>query len=279
MKVVILTTEQGNQVALCYRLMPHCEVAGIVLSKNLPRKPIPFKRRLHGLINRTSVRLLGSPLLAAWDQLQKAYRDLYPVLPEVPIVRVNNVNDAATIEMLREHQPDLIVVSGTNLVGRKVMESAPRNARFVNLHTGISPYVKGGPNCTNWCLAERTFHLIGNTIMWLDPGIDSGDIIATEQTRLDGQETLFEVHWKVMEHAHDLYSRVISLLAKGQQPPSVPQESVGIGRTFYSAEWNGIAARRALLNFEQSYARFFGNPNAQHHQRQYLRLIPLESRS
>ena len=144
MKVVILTTEQGNQVALCYRLMTHCEVAGIVLSKNLPRKPLPYSRRLHGLISRTSVRLLGGPLLAAWDQLQKAYRDRYPVLPEVPIVRVNNVNDAPTVEMLREHKPDLIVVSGTNLVGRKLMESVPPKCPICEPTHGHLPICERG---------------------------------------------------------------------------------------------------------------------------------------
>lgn len=279
MKVVILTTDQGNQVALCHKLTAHCEVAGIVLSKNIPRKQQSFKRRSSGFISRASVRLLGRHFLGAWSQMQQAYSKRYPTLPDVPIVRVSNINDEATIELLQQQQPDLIVVSGTNLVSRKTMESAPRKARFVNLHTGISPYVKGGPNCANWCLAERTFHLIGNTIMWLDPGIDSGNIITTEQTILNGQETLFEMHWKVMEHAHELYCRVVSLLAKGRELPSVPQDSIGQGRTFYSVEWNGLAAHRALENFEHHYAQFFLNPNAQHHEAQSLKLIPLESGS
>lgn len=275
MKVVILTTDQGNQVALCHKLAAHYEVAGIVLSKNLPRRTQPFKRRLSGFISRASVRLLGRPFLSAWSQLQQAYSERFPALPDVPVIRVNNVNDDATIETLRKYQPDLIAVSGTNLVSRKTMESAPPKARFVNLHTGISPYVKGGPNCANWCLAQRTFHLIGNTIMWLDPGIDSGNIITTEQTSLNGQETLFEVHWKVMEHAHELYCRVISLIEKGQELPSVPQDSIGLGQTFYSVDWNGLAARRALKNFKRHYPQFFQSPNAQHSAAHSLKLIPL----
>lgn len=276
MKVVILTTEQGNQVALCHKLMSHCEVAGIVLSKNIPRKPQSFRRRLAGLVSRGSVRLLGRPFIDTWIQLQQAYSKRYPALPEVPLVRVNNINDEATVELLSKQQPDLIVVSGTNLVSRKTMEAAPRKARFVNLHTGISPYVKGGPNCANWCLAQRTFHLIGNTIMWLDAGIDSGNIIATEQTSLDGHETLFEMHWKVMEHAHDLYCRVISLLARGQELASVPQDNIGVGRTFYSVEWNGLTARRALKNFKQHYPQFFRRSTAEHIE-EPLKLIPLKS--
>ena len=148
----------------------------------------------------------------------------------------------------------------------------------MNLHTGISPFVKGGPNCSNWCLAEGTFHLIGSTIMWLDLGIDSGNIITTEQTPLDGTESLFEMHWKVMEHAHDLYRRVVSRLAKGHELPSIPQDSIGLGRTFYGVEWNGVAARRALRNFQREYPKFFQTASART-QPPSLKLIPLEAGS
>ncbi len=211
--------------------------------------------------------------------MQQAYAKRYPALPDVPVVRVNNVNDEATIEMFKQQQPDVIVVSGTNLVNRRTMESAPRKTRFVNLHTGISPFVKGGPNCSNWCLAQGTFELIGNTIMWLDLGIDSGNIITTEQTSLDGSESLFEMHWKVMEHAHDLYGRVVSLLASGRELGSVPQDSVGSGRTFYGVEWNGLAARRALKNFKHRYPKFFQSRGESREQHSALKLIPLEAGS
>ena len=51
MKVVILTTEQGNQVALCNKLsVHHCDIAGVVLSKNVPRRSRPFKQRLAGFV-------------------------------------------------------------------------------------------------------------------------------------------------------------------------------------------------------------------------------------
>lgn len=279
MKVVILTTEQGNQVALCNKLARHCEIVGVVLSKNVPRRRKPFNQRLAGFVSRASVRIFGRPFLDAWQRMQREYSERYPRLPEAPTVKVNNVNDDETIEMLRQKQPDLIVVSGTNLVNRKTMESAPAPARFVNLHTGISPFVKGGPNCSNWCLAEGTFQLIGNTIMWLDLGIDSGNIITTEQTPLDGTETLFEMHWKVMEHAHDLYCRVVSRLAKGYELPSIPQDSIGSGRTFYGVEWNGMAARRALKNFQRDYARFFQSEGSSQTQQLQLKLIPLEAAS
>ena len=77
---------------------------------------------------------------------------------------------------------------------------------ILNLHTGISPYIKGGPNCTNWCIATKQFEKIGNTIMWLDKGIDTGELLTTENTKFNSTDkSLLKIHMRVMNHAHDLY--------------------------------------------------------------------------
>jgi methionyl-tRNA formyltransferase len=275
MKVVILTIDQPNQAALCRKLEPHCEIAAIVLSENVPRKSPPVARRMRSLINRASTRVAGRPFIHAWQQLQRSYQESYGDLPAAPIVRVKNVNDAATIRAIEKVSPDLIIVSGTNLVGRKVLEMSSRGIGAVNLHTGLSPYIKGGPNCTNWCLAERSFHLIGNTVMWLDPGIDSGNIIASEQTRLTGQETLAELHWEVMEHAQAMYVTVIGKLARGESVPSVAQDSIGTGKTFYSIDWNLRAMLNARHNFENHYRLFFTNAEGRLAHTSRLTLLPI----
>jgi methionyl-tRNA formyltransferase len=257
MKVVVLTLDQPNQVALCHKLAPHCEIAAIVLSQNVPRKSPAASRRLRSLINRVSARVVGHRFVSAWQQLQRSYEERYTHFPDVPLVRVKNINDAATIQILEEKSPDLIIVSGTNLVGRKIIEIASRRGGLLNLHTGLSPYIKGGPNCTNWCLAEGSFHLIGNTVMWLDAGIDSGNIIASEQTPLTGDETLEELHWKVMEHAQSMCVSVVSRLASGKPVPSVPQDKIGSGQTYYNTDWALTAMLRARSNFKNHYRSYF----------------------
>jgi methionyl-tRNA formyltransferase len=275
-KVVVLTGDQSNQRALCNKLTSCCEVEAIVLSENIPKKKNSFSRRARLLINRIWGRTLGWPFIEAWNQLLTFYSRQYHGFPAVPLIRVRNINDKQTLETIRLYEPDLIVVSGTNLVGREIVELANRKQGIVNLHTGISPYVKGGPNCTNWCLANNSFHLIGNTIMWLDAGIDTGQIIATEQTLLNGDETLYELHLKVMEHAHDLYLRAISRLAKGEAVLSVPQNSIAKGQTFYNADWNGLAIIKGLVNYHLRYKKYFLSLHKRSMQNAVPQLFPLK---
>lgn len=260
MRVVILTSDQPQHNALCRRLAEHVDIDAIVISDNIPRRPPGPLRRGRLALNALMARVVGRPFLSAWRDLQSTYREQYPNRPDVETIRVKNVNDRETVEAIQRSQPDLVVVSGTNIVGREIIALAGSRKGIVNLHTGISPYVKGGPNCTNWCLAERAFHLIGNTVMWLDAGIDSGKIIATERTPLSGRETLPQLHLKVMEHAHGLYVRAIRRIATGASVPAIPQDRIAPGRTYTAAEWDALAMLKARAAFSRHYRSHFDRP-------------------
>ena len=275
MKIVILTRDVPNQVALCHLLEPHCEIKAIVVSENIPKKKPDFSKNSKIFLNRISQRLVGKIFVTSWFEALKEYQKDYANFPDVPLVKVKNVNEVETLETLEKYSPDLVIVSSTNLVGKKVIETAKKKKGIVNLHTGISPYVKGGPNCTNWCLAQAWFHLIGNTIMWLDTGIDTGKIITTEQTALDGLETLTKLQYKNMVHGNDLYVRAICQIAEGKQVPAVSQNSIDEGTTFYTSEWDLFAMLQAKKNFERHYAKYFANKENHQQLTSKLKLVSL----
>jgi folate-dependent phosphoribosylglycinamide formyltransferase PurN len=171
----------------------------------------------------------------------------------VRTLRLPNVNDAETLDFLEVTSPDLVLVSSTTLVGRGIIHWAEQRMGILNLHTGLSPYLNGGPNCTNWCLAERWFHLIGNTVHWLDTGIDSGPIVTTGRPSLLGTESLAVLQVKVHDHGHALYARALAAIARGVRVPRVPQASVGVGRTFLTVEWSPLAMLRAATNHRRYF--------------------------
>ncbi len=261
MKIAILTVEAPNQAALCWKLSAHCELSGLVFSRNRVRRPWALRLRL--LINRLQGRLAASPFIRAWQQLQQRYRQRYPFFPDIPTLRVDNINDPQTSSFLEAAAPEIILVSGTNLVGQALIQwASARSIPLVNLHTGLSPYMKGGPDCTNWCLAEGAFLYIGSTVLWLDAGIDSGPILTSERAPLTGRESLLQLHEQVMEHAHDLCVRAVRALAAGQAVPRIPQERIASGRTFRAAQWDARAIRRArhalTHDFSPSHPAFQG---------------------
>ncbi len=272
MKVVLLCGHQPNQVALANKIAARFTLAGIAIEQPVAKKftAFSFSALLDKILNRT----VFLPIHRCWIDLLQFYKKQHPAFPAAEKCVVNNINDDAVVNFLQKIKPDLIMVSGTAMLKKKIL-SVPVAKGIINLHTGLSPYVKGAPNCTNWCLATGNFHLVGNTVMWIDAGIDSGDIITTEQTVLNGTENLLELHVKVMEHAHDLYVRAADKIEKDcTRCPKVKQSSIAAGVTYYSRQWNSAAKWRMLRNFK-NYAACFSKSN--HHVTENIITVPLQS--
>jgi len=251
MNIILLFSDDANQRALAHRIARIAPVEAIVLCK--PGQP--GRGGISAQLGRLARGLVGLPLRKAWFAMLRRYEREYPDFPIEPRLAVSDINDPAVLAVIDSISPDLAIVSGTNLLKQPLIDAISRTGRIMNLHTGISPYIKGGPNCTNWCLATGRFDLIGNTVMWIDTGIDSGNLVATEQTPLERTESLTELHVKVMDHAHSLLLRCVERFAAGSPLPDVPQAEIGSGRLFLSRHWNAAAAARAVLNFYLYYRR------------------------
>lgn len=248
---MLLFSPEGNQRALAHRLAEHLPIAAIIVCQ----PPPPRQPSLSAKIGRLARGMVGLPLRKAWFGMLGHYERRFTDFPKKPALTVADINDPAVHAVIASIEPDLAIVSGTNLLKQPLIEAIGRTGTIINLHTGISPYVRGAPNCTNWCLATGRFDLIGNTVMWIDEGIDSGNLIATEQTPLDRTENLTQLHIKVMDHAHDLLVRCTRRWLAGKNLPNVPQREVGSGNLFLNRHWNARAAAKAVVNFYLHYRR------------------------
>lgn len=241
-KIVICCGSTPNQRALAVKIAGKFRVVGIVIEK---KKATQSKKNIFSLIPKIYDRLKYVVIYNAWRKLQDYYSAKFPVWADVPVFTTESVNTKETENFIRGLSPDLIVISGTSIIKEPAL-SIPATIGMINLHTGLSPYVKGGPNCTYWCIANNDWHLVGNTIMWINAGIDAGNIITTESIDIRQANSLFEAQYMVMEHAHDLYLRAIEYLMNTQPPYiSIAQSSFASSRLFYTKMWT--AGKRADL--------------------------------
>jgi hypothetical protein len=240
MKIVMWIGNEPNQRALANKIHSLFPLHGIVTESRLSKRKIT--------LDKIRERLFLPQIGDAWRNLLNFYSEKFPNYPLVKTIDVENINSDPVYEFSKD--ADLILVSGTRMIKEKKLLSLKPKIGILNLHTGLSPYVKGGPNCTNWCIANNEFHLIGNTMMWIDAGIDSGNILTTEFTTLDGNEDLDQLHLKVMEHAHDLYLRSAKFVSEGKMQ-SIPQNDIAKGRTFYTKDWNYSKKKVLVENFKK----------------------------
>jgi len=247
-KIVLWCGDAPNQKALANKVAARFDLCGIVTDG---KGRSAGKKKITQIPSLIWDRLRFRSIYNSWKQLQSYYNQTFPSWPDVPILRVAGINNDETVAFTKKMQPDLVMVSGTGLVKEKLL-TTPATIGIINLHTGLSPYIKGGPNCTNWCIATNEWELVGNTIMWLNAGIDSGNIIASECVDIIQLEDLFEVQKKVMDHAHDLYVRSVEYLLS-QQPPynAVKQSSLGKGKLFLNKMWTATERKKLLKNWKE----------------------------
>ena len=254
-KILAIVGDAPNQVALISKLQNIRAINHLILIKKHDRRR--SKKSIQQLLVSATINL---PFRVAWQHLLTHYSSQYE-LPKIEISYANSANDQSVADLIKKMEPNLVLVSGTDLLHDGIINEVKSHGRIMNLHTGISPYIKGGPNCTNWAIYLNRFDLIGNTIMWLDSGIDTGDILSTERADILDGDTLITIHQKVMEHAHDLYCRCYQAFLENRTLPSVPQRNVDEGKLFLTKHWTASARIKALWNL-YSYQYQFVNSSS-----------------
>jgi methionyl-tRNA formyltransferase len=250
MKIILWIGNEPNQKAFANKLHEVFPISAIVTETSQSKRNLTIRIISEKIIEKIFLSSIGK----AWWKMLEKYDERYPNYPDTEILDVENINSELVYNFTAKHNPDLILVSGTRLVKEKMLNIKP-SIGILNLHTGLSPYVKGGPNCTNWCIANKDFHLIGNTIMWIDKGIDTGNILTTEFAMINGNENLLGLHIKVMEHAHNLYINAVKFLNSGKHQ-SVKQSDIVNGKTYFTKQWTLKQKINLIRNFSQLNKEF-----------------------
>ena len=88
--------------------------------------------------------------------------------------RIASVNDAVCQQLLQQLQPDIVIVNGTRIISKKILQST--NAIFINMHVGITPWYRGSHG-GYWALYNNDVENFGITIHLVDTGVDTGAIL------------------------------------------------------------------------------------------------------
>ena len=273
MKIILLCSSDSNQKALACKIHDIKRIEQVILYRSENKKNLSLLSLVNSFIKKTNTLITGLTYRRAWFGMLNHYKKKFPNFPIPPLFEFSDINHHKVVEYISKSKPDLVIVSGTNLLRKPLIEEILKYGKIMNLHTGLSPYIKGGPNCTNWCLALRRFGFIGNTIMWLNSGIDSGNIIISDTTTLTGKESLSELHIKVMDHGHEMYINAIERFVEGNNLPNISQEEFGEKRLFLSKHWTLLQMIKGLINFYLFYkpgSKYFSVPKE-------VRLIKLYS--
>ncbi|MFQ3588427.1 MAG: methionyl-tRNA formyltransferase [Fimbriimonadaceae bacterium] len=114
----------------------------------------------------------------------------------------------------------LVVASYGQILSNAVLDSAVRGG--INLHASILPRWRGAAPIQRSILAGDAE--TGVTLMQMDRGMDTGDIIDVERTPIEADETYSELQDRLAEIAARMAARWMPRIVAGDYP-RIPQES------------------------------------------------------
>jgi len=84
------------------------------------------------------------------------------------------INHPDTVDEIISLEPELIITYGCSIIKPTLVEHF--HNKIINVHLGLSPYYFGSG--TNYhALVNKDFQCVGYTFMYIDNGIDTGEII------------------------------------------------------------------------------------------------------
>ena len=95
-------------------------------------------------------------------------------IPAGDCIHVSSINAPEALEHLKALAPAVVVVNGTRIIAKKVLEGT--TAPFINMHAGITPLYRG-VHGAYWALAKGDRAHCGVTVHLVDAGIDTGSIL------------------------------------------------------------------------------------------------------
>lgn len=132
-----------------------------------------------------------------------------------PLLRVADLNAPAEVARLRALQPDLIVVVGwTRLLGDELLALPPRGC--VGFHASLLPLHRGRAP-VNWAILRGETRT-GNTMMYLAPGADTGDIIDQREVLIGPDDTCGTVYAAVARAGAEMLRAHLPALLAGTAP-------------------------------------------------------------
>jgi len=183
LKVVMLTGQAVSSRFMYNGLSKDIEIEKVIREQPVPMKTIMKNRaKKLGWFNvsgQIAFGLLLLPIIRNFSKKRKqqVIKNLGLSDSETPsdkLIEVSSVNSEQSIQILKEINPDVVVVNGCRIVSQKVLSAV--DAVFINTHEGITPRYRG-IHGAYWALANRDLENCGVTVHLVDKGVDTGGIL------------------------------------------------------------------------------------------------------
>ncbi len=128
------------------------------------------------------------------------------------VFQPENVNDKETIDMLRDINPDFIVVVAYGQILKTEILEIPKYGCY-NVHASLLPKYRGAAPI-NWAIINGESET-GVTIMEMERGLDTGDMILSSSIAINIEDTTEDIHDALSLLGGELIDKALESIIKG----------------------------------------------------------------
>ncbi len=160
----------------------------------------------------------------------------------IPVYQPSTLKDEAFSELLKTIDPDICVVVA---YGKILPESVLNYPKYgcINVHGSLLPEYRGAAPMQRAIIDGKAF--TGITTMYMDVGLDTGDMLLTERVDIKENDNFETIHDKLGECGASLIVRTLDALENGEVK-RIPQDEA---LATYAAK---ITKADCLIPFEKS---------------------------
>ena len=161
---------------------------------------------------------------------------------EIEVIQPKKVKDEKIIKKIKEINPDLIVVVAYGKILPKEIIDIPKYG-IINVHSSLLPKYRGASPIHSAILNGDTES--GVSIMYIEEGLDSGDVILQESCDILESDTLGTLHDKLKDLGAIGLEKALKLIEAGKVEATKQDESLAtfvkpITKEQAKIDWNNI---------------------------------------
>lgn len=141
----------------------------------------------------------------------------------LPVFQPDKIKKQENIEVLKQYNPDVIVVVAYGQILSKEILDLPKYG-CINVHASLLPKLRGAAPL-NWAIINGETHT-GVTTMKMDVGLDTGDMLLKAEVEIDEQMNVGNLHDILMHKGAELLIETLDKLEKSELVPEKQQNSL-----------------------------------------------------
>ena len=161
----------------------------------------------------------------------------------IPVLQPHRIKDAKAVEELRRYDADIFVVAAYGQILSKEILDMPRYG-CINTHASLLPKYRGAAPI-QWAIVDGE-EKTGVTIMQMDEGLDTGDILYVKMVDITTKETGESLFNKLEECSKKLITEALDRIEKGDINPVKQDETKAtyakiLNKQMGEIDWNKTA--------------------------------------